>query len=71
MFVGHAAVALIGKTRVPRLSLGVLFAVSFGLDLPLWAGWVDRHRTQRRNEERGMRRTVDARDEERETRAVG
>jgi hypothetical protein len=35
MFVGHAAVALAGKARAPRVSLGVLFAAAFGLDL-LW-----------------------------------
>jgi hypothetical protein len=35
MFVGHAALALAGKTRARSLSLGWLFAASFGLDL-LW-----------------------------------
>lgn len=35
MFIGHAAAALIGKASAPRLSLGVLFAAAFGLDL-LW-----------------------------------
>jgi hypothetical protein len=35
MFVGHAAVALLGKTRSPSISLGWLFAAAFGLDL-LW-----------------------------------
>jgi hypothetical protein len=33
MFVGHAALALAGKTRAPSLSLGWLFAAAFGLDL--------------------------------------
>jgi hypothetical protein len=35
MFVGHAALALMGKSKTPTLSLGVLFAAAFGLDL-LW-----------------------------------
>jgi hypothetical protein len=35
MFVGHAAVALAGKTRVPSLSLGWCFAAAFGLDV-IW-----------------------------------
>jgi hypothetical protein len=35
MFVGHAAVALAGKTRAPSISLGWLLAAAFGLDL-LW-----------------------------------
>jgi hypothetical protein len=35
MFVGHSAVALAVKTRVPRVSLGVLLAAAFWLDL-LW-----------------------------------
>jgi len=35
MFVGHAAVALIGKTRAPKVSLGVFMAAAFWLDL-LW-----------------------------------
>ena len=35
MFVGHAAVALMGKSKAPRLSLGVYFAAAFWLDL-LW-----------------------------------
>jgi hypothetical protein len=35
MFVGHVALALAGKTRAPSLSLGWLFAATFGLDL-LW-----------------------------------
>lgn len=33
MFVGHAAVALAGKTRVPTISLGLLLAAAFWLDL--------------------------------------
>jgi len=35
MFVGHAAIALAGKSRSPTLPLGWLFAATFGLDL-LW-----------------------------------
>ena len=35
MFIGHAAVALMGKTRAPRVSLGVFVAAAFWLDL-LW-----------------------------------
>ncbi len=35
MFVGHAALALAAKARAPRVSLGVLIAAAFGLDL-LW-----------------------------------
>jgi hypothetical protein len=35
MFVGHAAVALAARSRTPSISLGWLFAATFGLDL-LW-----------------------------------
>lgn len=35
MFVGHAALALAAKRVAPRVSLGVLVAATFGLDL-LW-----------------------------------
>ncbi len=35
MFVGHTALALAGKARAPRTSLGLLVAAAFGLDL-LW-----------------------------------
>lgn len=35
MFVGHLAVALAAKPAVPNVSLGVLLAAAFGLDL-LW-----------------------------------
>jgi membrane-bound metal-dependent hydrolase YbcI (DUF457 family) len=39
MFVGHLAVALGGKKLEPRLSLGVLVAAAFGLDL-LWPAFL-------------------------------
>src|SRR5215510_3808479 len=35
MFVGHAAVALAAKSRVPNASLGTYVAAAFALDL-LW-----------------------------------
>jgi hypothetical protein len=35
MFVGHAALALAGKARAPRTSLGLLLSAAVGLDL-LW-----------------------------------
>lgn len=35
MFVGHAALALAARAKAPSVSLGWLFAASFGLDL-LW-----------------------------------
>ena len=35
MFVGHTALALAGKARAPRTSLGLLVAATFALDL-LW-----------------------------------
>ena len=35
MFVGHMAVALVAKTRAPRVSLGTFVASAFALDL-LW-----------------------------------
>jgi hypothetical protein len=39
MFVGHLAAALGGKKLEPRLSLGVLVAAAFGLDL-LWPAFL-------------------------------
>jgi len=33
MFIGHAAVALIGKRGAPRTSLGVLLAAATFIDL--------------------------------------
>ena len=35
MFVGHTAVALVAKSREPRVSLALFMAAAFGLDL-LW-----------------------------------
>lgn len=35
MFVGHTAIALAAKAKIPRVSLGWLVAAAFTLDL-LW-----------------------------------